>query len=805
MSIASDFGFGFRQIRRTPGTSLTAILSIALGIGAATAIYSVIYGVVLDPFPYKDVASLMSVTIQEPGQRGYRTGYTLDQFLEIRERNRIFSGTTFSTISNVLWTGEGDPQQLRGNHTTFDGLEVMGVPALTGRIYTPADGADNAEAVCVLGYRFWQRQFGGDPRVVGRTLMLNGKARTVAGVMPPRFMWRGAEVYLPVHARRGESPEGVRYVHLTGRLKPGVTAAQAEADLRPIIDELKRREPAAFPEKYRVGLLSFAETFPSGIRDELWLLLAAVGLLLLIACANVSSLLLARGLERASEMAVRLSVGAGRGRLIRQLLTESMVLALCGGALGVLMAWVGMKAILAVVPPFTIPDESEVRIHLPVMGFSVLVTMATALLFGLGPALAASKANLVDALKSGGRGAIAGRGHVFVRGALVVAEVALSVVLLTGAGLMIRTLVAVETVDLGVRTERLLSLRVPLTDLKYPDPARRADVMEQLLDRLQGAPGVEAAAVNTWWHPLGNFAVPVEVPSRAEQDKRRVTVNPVSDGYFGVYRIVLRSGRALTEADVSGRRHVAVVSEQFARRYFEGRSPLGQVLRIPILKEPPVRLADDSMEIVGVAADTASGNWREAQPELYFPHTLTGMSNCLTVRAIGEDPMTALPAVRAEIQAIDRELPVTDVKTIEARMGDQLLSGRRFNAILFGVFAGLGLVLALVGIYGVLANSVSRRTNEIGVRMAMGASGGDVQRLVVGEGARVLALGLGIGTVAAVWSSRLLEQMVWRVKPFDPLTVGAVIVVLVVAGVAASWIPARRASRVDPMSALRHN
>lgn len=803
MSLAQDVRFAFRQMRRWPGISATSILSIALGIGAATAIFSVIHGVIIDPFPYKDVGSLMSIAIQEPGQRGFRIGYTVDQFLEIRERSRIFEGVSVSTISNVLWTGAGDPQQLRGNHTTFGGLDLMGVPAMAGRIFTEADGAGNAEPVCVLGYRFWQRQFGGDLSVVGRTLTLNGKQRTVVGVMPPRFMWRGADVYLPVHFRRGERPEGVRFVHVVGRLKPGISAAQAEADLHPVIADLKRREPSAFPEKYRVSLRSFAETFPSSIREELWMLLAAVGLLLLIACANVSSLLLARGLARWSEMAVRMSVGAARGRLVRQLLSESLVLAMSGGAAGVLLAWAGIKAILAVVPPNTIPDESEVRIHLPVLLFSLVVTMLTALLFGLGPALASSKASLADALRSGGRGAVAGRGHGLARGALVVLEVALSVVLLTSAGLMIRTLMAARMAELGVRTDRLLTMRVPLAETKYPEPARRAAFMEELLERVEGAPGVEAAAANTWWHPLGNFSVPVQIPSLARQDTRRVTLNPVSSGYLQLYGIPLKSGRGLTQSDVREARHVTVVSERFVRRYFNGQQALGQVVRIPALKEPPVRLLDDRMEIVGVAADTAGGGLEDERPELYFPHTMAGLSDCLTVRSARADPMSALPAVRAAISAMDQSQPVTDVKTIELRMNEQLFSGRRFNAILFGVFAFLGLALAAVGIYGVMASSVSRRTNEIGVRMAMGAAPTDIYGLLLREGGLLLLSGVVLGTLAASALSRLLAQLVWRAQVFDLATTASVAMLLAVVGLAACWLPARRGARVDPMAALR--
>jgi len=382
-----DLRYGFRILAKTPGFTLLAVVSLGLGIMATTAMYSVIHGVVLNPFPYRDVDTLMSVKVWDPGGRGWRTYYPTDQFLEIEARNSIFEGVIASTISDVLWTGDGEPRRLRGNHVTTNTFQILGVPPLLGRSVARDDGAPDAPAVCVLGYRFWQRQFGGDPNVPGRELRLNDVRRTVVGIMPPRFMWRGADVYIPVVFQRGKAVEGVRYVHLLGRLKPGVTEARAEADLRPIIEELKRREPSEFPDRWRVGLLSLKETFPSGIREILWILFGAVGLLLLIACANVSNLLLSRSASRQREIAVRAALGAGRGRIVRQLLTESLLIALAGAVLGVALAHAGLRAIIAMVPPGTIPDESEVVINLPVLLFSVGASSLKTILFGLAPAL----------------------------------------------------------------------------------------------------------------------------------------------------------------------------------------------------------------------------------------------------------------------------------------------------------------------------------------------------------------------------------------------------------------------------------
>src|SRR5438128_5806468 len=435
-SFLQDFRYGVRILRKSPGFSAIAILSLALGIMAATAMYSVIYGVVLNPFPYRDVDSLMSVKIWSPDQSGYRVGYTVDQFLEIAERNTIFEGVIASTISDVLWSSQGEPQRLRGNVCTMNAFDVMGVPPLIGRTPTPADAVPGAPSVAVLGYKFWNRQFGADPTVLGRQMPLNETTRTIIGVMPPRFMFRGADVYLPTIFHRGQLPEGVRYVHLLGRLKPGVTPAKSEPDLLPIIADLKQREPTAFPEKWRVGLLSFKETFPSSIRENLWILFGAVGLLLLIACANVSNLLLSKASARQKEMAVRAALGASRARLLRQLLTESLMLAVAGGALGVVLASGALQAILSLVPPDTIPDESEIALNRPVLIFTLAVSALTSVVFGLAPALHACTRELTNSLREAGRGLAGGVRQALLRKGLMVAEVALSLILLVGASLM---------------------------------------------------------------------------------------------------------------------------------------------------------------------------------------------------------------------------------------------------------------------------------------------------------------------------------------------------------------------------------
>ena len=798
MSLTADLKFTYRHMRRFPGVCATAIMSLALGIGSATSVFSVVHGVVLDPFPYRDVGSLMSIRVLEPGQRFGRTSYTVDQFLELKEHSTIFDGVTASTISDVFWTGRQVPERLRGNHTTYDGLEIMGVPPLVGRIFTQHDqGAD----VCVLGFRFWQRQFAGDHSVVGQTMLLNGRARTVLGVMPPRFMWRGADVYVPLDFRRGVVQEGVQFVHVLGRLKPGVTAAQAESDVRPIVDAMKQKSPASFPNEYRVGLLSFAETFPSGITQVLWALFAAVGLLLLITCANVSNLLLAHALYRSREMAVRVSLGASRWRLMRQLLTESSVVALLGGAVGVTLAWIGMKGILAMVPPFTIPDEAEVRLNVPVLAFAAVVSMMTSILFGVLPSLHMSRAEVAEPLRSGGRSG-SSRKESWLSGGLVVTQVGLSLMLLVAAALMIRSMLRVTAAEYGVDTNGILVARVPLDPQRYPEPERRARFAAELIDHLKGTQTIESVAVNTGYHPFGNAAAPVVVPGLT--DARPVTIHSISADYPRAFRIPLRRGRLLADSDIRTNRLLSVVSESFVQRYMAGRDAIGATFQVPRLAGPPFNLKSTTFEIVGVVGDTTGAFTREIRPEAYIPFTLTGPANfAIFVRTRAGDPAALVPTVRAAITAIDKDQPITDAEPVDRLIARFVSAGPKFNVILFSVFGVLGLALVTVGIYGVIASGVARRTREIGVRIALGATFGDVIRLVVGRGARLIGLGLLLGVGGGLATARYLASLIPGGSPYDAVSTLAAFCILALTGLIASWMPARRAAKIAPMDALR--
>jgi predicted permease len=797
-----DVRFGVRGLARTPGFTALAVISLALGIMATTTIYSVLHAVVLDPFPYKDVDRLMSVRVSSPAQRGFRLGYSVDQFLEIAGRSRIFDGVIASTISDVLWTGSGDPQRLRGNHGTFNTFDVMGVPPLVGRTPDANDARPGAEAVVVLGYRFWQRQFGGDPGVIGRQLRLNDHVRTVIGVMPKRFMWRGADVYVPIALERGRVIEGVENVHLLGRLKPGVTDAEAEADLAPIITDLKRREPRQFPDQWRVGLLSFKETFPSSITRDIWVLLGAVGLLLLIACANVSNLLLSRASARQHEMVVRVALGASRRRLVRQLLTESLLLALAAGALGTAAAYAGLPALLALVPPGRIPDESEITVNTPVLLFVVLLSVATSVICGLAPALQTSGRDLSRSMRETGRSLAGNTRQAIVRKTLVVAEVALSLMLLAGSSVLLRTFVAMERVDVGIPPEQVLTMRVPLPAQRYPDATRRITFFQQVLPRIRALPSVAGVGLNSGLHPLGNMRTPVEVRGEAP-NVEPVQIHQINADYTNAVGIRLAAGRMFTDADVAAAQPVALVNERFVRTRLDGRAPAGRVVTIPRLREPPLKVSNDSFQIVGVVHDQLNAGLAEpVMPEVYIPYTVAGISNLLVVRTHG-DPAGVTRAVANQVYAVDKGQPVTGVMTLDRLLQDSQYATPRFNLVLLSIFAAFGLVLAVVGVYGVMSSAVAQERQEIGVRMALGADAGTIARMVLARGARLLIIGTVVGLVGSYAAGRWLAGEVWRITAVDPLAFAMVSLLLLAVGLQACYWPARRAARTDPLIALR--
>jgi predicted permease len=676
----------------------------------------------------------------------------------------------------------------------------MGVPALLGRTVTGVE--EEPETKAVLGYQFWANRLAANPAVIGQTFVFNGRPRTIVGVMPARFSFRGADVYLPIHYRAGQIPEGVSNMHITARRRPGVGNAQAQIDLDPIIRDLAARNPANYPPQWRLELITFKETFPSGIRGILWIMFGAVGLLLLIACANVSNLLLARASTRQREMAMRAALGAGRGRLFRQLLTESLLLGLAGGALGVLGSWAALKAILAVVPPNVIPSESEVVLNFPVLGFSFGLCLLTTLLFGLAPALHSTTGELAHPLREAGRGAGGGRRMAGLRGALVVLELSLAIVLLSGAGLVLRTLFEIYNAPLAVGIEGRLVARLPLSAQRYPTAERRAAFIGQALERISAVPGVLSASINGGVHPIWSWDFPVEIPG-AQGDARPVNFHQVDAAYLRTTGIGLRFGRWLSADDVRARRRVAVVNEQFVKRYFAGQSPLGRQVGMARLKMPPFGLPDATFEVIGVAQDALHEPQNgEARPELYVPYSILGLADSIVVHTQG-DPLRLAKPVREQIYQLDGAQFVDETQSLASSMDRWVYSRARFHLWLMGVFAGVGLMLAVIGVYGLLSQIVAQQRQEFGVRMAIGAQFGDIVLLVLTRGVRLMTVGVAAGVGVTMVLLKYFGNQLGVTDPFDPGSLGGACLVLAGAGLAACLIPAIRAGRMNPVEVLR--
>jgi putative ABC transport system permease protein len=804
-AFGQDFRYAVRMLGRNRAFTAAAVLSLALGIGATTMVFSALYGIVIEPFPYKEPDRLMSLNIRNDSGMFVWSSYQIDDYLDLEANTHVFSGVIVSTISDVLMTGTGEPERLRGNYISMNTFEVMGATPILGRGTLPDDSAPGASPIAVLSYNFWQRRFGGDRNVIGQQLRLNGTIRTIVGVMPPRFLWRGADVYLPIPFRRGEPVDDVRTLHLMGRLKPGVSNAQAETDVRPVIQDIRQRKPQVYGEGgYRLELRSFKDTFASPLRSALLLLLGAVALLLLIACGNVSNLLLARTSARTREIAVRTSLGASRGRVIRQLLTESLVLAAFGGILGVALAYGSLEALLLIIPPDMIPAESEITLNRQVLVFTLIVSMLSAIVFGLAPAMQSAKTGLVTALRESGRGLAGGFRQARLRSTLIVLEVALSVVLLVAASLMIRTVMRMQQVALGFEPDRILSMRIPLPPQRYPKPEDRARFFANLLERTRALPGVTDVAASSSQPLYVSRGTLVDVPGRPFDNTRGVGVTEASERFLQISGTQLLRGRAFDAADVNAVRHVGVINETFARTYFGTNDPIGLIVHLKYLQRPPLALADDAIEIIGVAKDQPNLDIdRQMFPHILIPYTLNGSSLYLLART-SLPPLQLDRSIRAQVYGIDKDQPVAEVRAMNTLIDQWSFSAPRFNLVLFAIFALLGLLLATIGVYGVISYSVVRQTQEIGVRMALGAQKTDILRMVLAMGLKLVIAGLVIGCIAAYAASTLLASQLRGVSPHDPVAFISVVAVLLFVGIQACLWPARRAARIDPMVALRY-
>ena len=803
-ALTQDLGYALRSFRRSPMSVLVALLSLTLGIGASSAIFSVVYGVLISPYPYAKPDEIWAPQARATDGRGGHT-YALDELPRLAALP-AFADVMATSYESVLMTGEFAPESFGGVLMSGNAFNFLGVPPVTGRTIQPSDIRSDGQAdpVVVVSHKLWLRLFEGSPSAVGRTLRLNGVPHTIVGVMPPRFGWYGNDgFWLPLSPIRKD----LQFINPIARLVPGATKEVAEQQLAALHQQLAAERPGTFPAQGFTTLLNnyLDVTVASGeMRTSLRLLLGAVAFLLLIACANVANLQLARGTTRAREMAVRISIGADRRRLVRQLLTENVLLAVAGGMAGVLFAFAAIRSIVALMPEFYVPNESRVEINVPVLLFALGISVLTGIIFGLAPALQTSKPDVTDALKaarSTGGAAEGGRG----RSLLVVIEVALSVVLLAGAALTVRTFLVLQNMDMGVNPERVLVTGVPLQPATYDSLEKRNRFVLELVERVGALPGVEAVAIGL---PFGGAQSPFTIAGHTPDDAKRIIVNLAAADHLRAFSIPLRGGRMFDAAEVRRGDRVAVINEAAAKMWPAGENPIGTRLRLGVLERAPARTFVDTsrppeVTIVGVVANTQNGGRRaEPAPAVIVPFTIVSTLNrTLAVRTAG-DPNLLLNPLRAELRALDPEQPLGRAITLGEILGQEVVQPR-FTMALFSVFAALGLALAAAGIYSVLSFHVTLRTHELGLRMALGAPRSHVLGLMLMMGGRLVLVGLGVGIAASLAATRLLRSQLFGVEATDPLAYAAVVVLLGAVTLLACYVPARRAAGVDPMVALR--
>jgi len=807
-----DLRYGARMLLKNPGFTLIAVITLSLGIGANTAVFSVVNAVLLRPLPYPEADRVMTISAEGdsplPGILR-QSSLTSADYVDWQSRQQSFSAMFAYTGAPAHLTGGSQPVFVLGVTATADIFDTLRVQPAIGRAFTQEESQPGRAQVVIISHAIWESHFGADPNVVGRELRLNDQSRTVIGVLPADFKFiQPADIILPCELNPNQRDNA--WLRVIARLKDGVTREQARAETRLIAEQLQRAHPIpGFEERMgaRLGadIAPLQELTGEHSRRALLILFAATACVLLIACANLANLLLGRAAARQREVAVRAALGAGRWRLMRQMLTESLLLALMGCAGGTLLAWWGIDALVSLAPP-TLPRLKTIGVDGWVLGFTLLTALVTGVLFGLLPALQSSAPDLTQALKEGGAVKASGWRRINLRSLLIVGEVALALVLLTGAGLLINSLVRLLRVNPGFAPENVLTVNLGLGS-RYRTGERITNFYQQSLQRLGALPGVESvAAINLM--PFGEMLLRGDFliegqPEPAAGAENVATKPAISADYFRTIGVPLVKGRAFNDRDTSEAPGVVVISESAAHHYFAGREPLGQ--RISFDRDrnrQPIWL-----EIVGVVGDVKQQKLNaQSLPTVYAPYTQITRPMMLgfvyfVVRSSVE-PNSLLTAVQREIRAIDPELPIYKAGTME-KLITSSLQEQRFNALLLGFFAALALVMAAVGLYGVMAYSVAQRTHELGIRMALGAQAGDVLRLVISQGMKLTLLGVAVGLVAALALTRLMAGLLFGVTPTDPATFALIGLLLMGVALLACYIPARRATKVDPMIALR--
>lgn len=797
-SLVQDMKYGLRSMAQNPGFTAVVIITLAVGIGANTAIFSIVNNVLLHPIPYKNPDRL--VVVSDIQERDFEAPASFPEFQDWEANAKALQniGGFGQTVMNM--TGQGEPERLLGMRISSGLFPALGVNPILGRHFRHEEDSSDSAPVVMLSYGFWQRRFAGDQSIIGRTLNLNGQVFTVVGVLPKAFRSISArdigaavtrDVWTPLRLRN--APRSLHFLGVIGRLRDGLTLDQARAETNVLAKQLQQQTGGT----HSIRLTPVDTAVSANSRPLLLVLLGAVGFVLLIACANVANLLLARASARRREIAVRLAIGAGRARVVRQLLTESVSMAIVSGVLGVVIAVWGVD-LFAPAGPGGLPRLQDIRVDITALAFTLTISVLTGILFGVAPAIQASKTDFHETLKEAGRQSTGVRGQR-LRNVLVLSQIALSLVLLIGAGLLIRSFTSLLYVNKGFDGDNVLTLGVSLPSAKYPEPRQRAAFFDDVIHRIQNLQGVRAAGAVSELPLDGGTSGSIQIDGKtfprnepAIAQKRIASAN-----YFETMRIPLVRGRLFSDRDVESAPKVAIIDEALSQRFFPGEDPIGK--RIAFNWD-----IEGFQEIIGVVGNVKHYEVREQSlPAIYVTH-LQRPSPALTIAVRSDsNPENIVAAIREQVYAVDRDQPVADIRTMDKLTLDSLASQRQ-SMILLASFASIALFLAAVGVYGVISYSVTQRTHELGIRMALGAQRGDIFRLVVRHGAFLTVTGVTLGLAAAGLLSRFLTSLLFGVKPFDPLTYAGVSLVLATIALLACYVPARRAARVAPMEALRH-
>ena len=814
-----DLRFGLRMLLKTPGFTLIAVLTMALGIGANTAIFSVVNAVLLRPLQYENPDQLVFIYDFAPGFSIPKLGLIEAEFLRLRDQAQSLDRVSLYTSTTFTLTRAGEPERVSSGRASGDFFAALGVSPALGRTFELEEESDSRSNVVILSHGFWQRKFAADPGVLGQALTLDGRSYTIIGVLPQGFkspLELQSEQQIELWAPPGynlANPCCSHGLSVVARLREGQTLQQAQSETDAIMAGVRRDYPEGSPKEWSKQTLikPLQQEIVGDLRRALWVLLTAVGFVLMIACANVANLMLARSEIRAAEIAIRTALGAARARIVRQLLVESLLLAFIGGGTGLLLASLALR-LLPTLSAEQLPRLQEIALDPWTLGFTLVISLLTGVIFGLAPVFHAVKVDLNTALKEGGRTAAAAKGRSRLRNALVIVEVALSLVLLTGAGLLIRSFWRLQQVDTGFRSEQLLTMRLFPPSSSYPNQVQVSAFYQNLLERVRSLPGVKDAAAASGV-PIGsrNAATLVQIESQPTERNavKAAEFRVVTPGYFRTLGVRLVQGRFLEDSDQEQSTPVAVVNESMARAYWPNEDPLGR--RFRLLDSEPERARTVFLNVVGVVADMKNSSLTDvSQHEVFVPlrqraAAVAGMGYAqqmtLAVRTSG-DPQQLVKTIRQEVWGLDPNIPINGVQTMEQIL-ETVTGQQRFNTILLGIFAAVALMLAAVGIYGVLAYSVTQRRHEIGIRMALGAQTTDVLRLVIGHGMKLAFVGVAIGLGGALALTRLMEKLLFGIGASDPATFAAAVLLLPIVALLACYLPARAATKVDPMVALR--